>query len=220
MRGRVVSGISAGPPDSLSAARASGRRSPSGLAAMPWRWCRTRSSVTIPAGRDEMFSAYFSEIVIENEAGKALAIDRLKVDGQAFRDSCPGISGRFQAQGTMIVAGLDLASRAVADELHKIRLDRDVAVDRLLASAEICRHVGQGARCGRGGTEAGSASGVVRGTACVERLAAGRTQKIECCAASTSRQLVRVHHGRHRLSTVQFSPNTKSSTASYSRHRK
>jgi urease accessory protein len=80
-----------------------------------------------PAGRDEMFSAYFSEIVIEDETGKALAIDRLKVDGQAFRDSCPGISGRFAAQGTMIVAGLDLASRAVAGELHKIRLDRDVA---------------------------------------------------------------------------------------------
>ena len=40
-----------------------------------------------------MFSAYFSEIVIEDETGKALAIDRLKIDGQAFRDSCPGTSG-------------------------------------------------------------------------------------------------------------------------------
>ena len=131
-----------------------------------------------PAGRDDKFSAYFSEIVIENEAGKALAIDRLKVDGQAFRDSCPGISGRFQAQGTMIVAGLDLASRAVTGELHKIRLDRDVAASRLLAFAELCRHVSQGARCGRGGTEARSATGVVRGTAGVERLAPGRTQEI------------------------------------------
>lgn len=80
-----------------------------------------------PAGRDDMFAAYFSEIVIENETGKALAIDRLKVDGLAFRDSCPGISGRFKAQGTMIVAGLDCPMSGVAAELHKIRLERDVA---------------------------------------------------------------------------------------------
>jgi urease accessory protein len=81
-----------------------------------------------PAGRNEMFSAYFSEIVVENEAGKTLAVDRLKIDGQAFRESCPGTSGSFAAQGTMIIAGLDFASRAVADELQKIKLDRDEAV--------------------------------------------------------------------------------------------
>ena len=81
-----------------------------------------------PAGGGDMFAAYFSEIVIENETGKALAIDRLKVDGRAFRDSCPGISGRFKAQGTMIVAGLDISANAVAGELQKVRLDRDVAM--------------------------------------------------------------------------------------------
>jgi urease accessory protein len=81
-----------------------------------------------PAGRNEMFSAYFSEIVVENEAGKTLAVDRLKINGQAFRDSCPGTSGSFAAQGTMIIAGLDFASRAVADELQTIKLDRDEAV--------------------------------------------------------------------------------------------
>jgi urease accessory protein UreH len=74
-----------------------------------------------------VFSAYFSEIVIEDETGKALAVDRLKVDGQAFRDSCPGISGRYAAQGTMIVAGLDFSASKVAGELRKVRLDRDVA---------------------------------------------------------------------------------------------
>jgi urease accessory protein len=79
-----------------------------------------------PAGGGDMFASYFSEIVVDNETGKVLAIDRLKVDGQAFRDSCPGISGRFAAQGTMIVAGLDLADD-VAGELQKVRLDRDVA---------------------------------------------------------------------------------------------
>ena len=80
-----------------------------------------------PAGRDEMFSAYFSEIVIEDDTGKSLAVDRLKVDGQAFCDSCPGVSGRFKAQGTMIVAGLDLSASAVAGEIYKIRLDGDAA---------------------------------------------------------------------------------------------
>jgi urease accessory protein len=81
-----------------------------------------------PAGGDDTFSAYGSEIVVEAETGKALAIDRLKVDGQAFRESCPGISARFAAQGTMIVAGLDFSASDVAGALHKIRLDRDVAV--------------------------------------------------------------------------------------------
>jgi len=81
-----------------------------------------------PAGRDNIFAAYFSEIAVEDETGKALAIDRLKVNGEAFRDSCPGISGRFKAQGTMIVAGLEFPVSGVAAELHKIRLDRDMAV--------------------------------------------------------------------------------------------
>ena len=80
-----------------------------------------------PAGGGDMFAAYFSEIVIENETGNARAIDRLKVEGQAFRNLCPGISGRFAAQGTMIVAALDFSASAVAGELHKVRLDRDVA---------------------------------------------------------------------------------------------
>jgi len=92
-----------------------------------------------PAGRDDMFSAYFSEIVIENDTGKALAVDRLKINGQAFRDSCPGTSGSFAAQGTMIIAGLDFASRAVADELQKIKLDRDEAV---IGSSQLPKSAG------------------------------------------------------------------------------
>ncbi len=81
-----------------------------------------------PAGRNEKFSAYFSEILVGNDAGKTLAVDRLKIDGQAFRESCPGTSGSFAAQATTIIAGLDFASRAVLGELQKIKLDRDVAV--------------------------------------------------------------------------------------------
>jgi urease accessory protein len=38
-----------------------------------------------PAGRDETFSAYGSEIVVETVDGEVLAIDRIKVDGGAFQ---------------------------------------------------------------------------------------------------------------------------------------
>jgi urease accessory protein len=92
-----------------------------------------------PAGRDGIFSAYFSEIIIEDETGKPLAIDRLKINGPAFRDSCPGASGSFAAQGTMIIAGLDFASRAVADEVQKIKLDRDEAV---IGSSQLPKSAG------------------------------------------------------------------------------
>ena len=81
-----------------------------------------------PAGRDGRFVAYFSEILIEDQAGKTLAVDRLKIDGGAFANSCPGISGRYATQGTLIIAGLDLASRDLAGELDKTRLDRGEAV--------------------------------------------------------------------------------------------
>ena len=80
-----------------------------------------------PDGQGEMFAAYASEIVIEGAKGEALAIDRLRLDGQAFRDACPGISGAYTAQGTMIVAGLALPSRALAEALRDIRLDRQEA---------------------------------------------------------------------------------------------
>ena len=43
-----------------------------------------------PAGRDDIFAAYFSEIVIEDETGKALAIDRLKVDRRGVSRRMPG----------------------------------------------------------------------------------------------------------------------------------
>jgi urease accessory protein len=80
-----------------------------------------------PTGKDGMFSTYFSEIVIENAAGEALAIDRLQIDGLAFRASRPGISGSFKAQGTLVIACLDPLPRVSSDELQKIRLDRSEA---------------------------------------------------------------------------------------------
>lgn len=82
-----------------------------------------------PAAKGEVFSSYYSEIIVKDETGESLlAVDRLKIDGQTFRHSCPGVSGSFAAQATMIVAGLDFSSSAVGVELQKIRLDRDVGM--------------------------------------------------------------------------------------------
>ena len=92
-----------------------------------------------PDGHGETFSAYASEIMVENAAGKALAIDRLRVDGQAFRDTCPGISGSYTAQGTVIVAGLALDARAVAKALRDIRFNQD---DAAIGSSELPNSAG------------------------------------------------------------------------------
>jgi urease accessory protein len=80
-----------------------------------------------PANRDGTFLAYHSEIVIENTDGAALAVDRLAVDGEAFRHRRPGIAGSFAAQGTLVVAGLKVPWRAVIDKLRMIGLDRNAA---------------------------------------------------------------------------------------------
>lgn len=79
-----------------------------------------------PDGKRGMFSRYASEIVIENERGRVLAIDRLQIDGIDFTGACPGISGSYEAQGTMIVAGL-VGAPAVAEALRRVRPERDEA---------------------------------------------------------------------------------------------
>ena len=79
-----------------------------------------------PEGRGEMFSAYSSEIAIENASGETMAIDRLKIDGTS-RPSCPGILGAYEAQGTLVVAGTDRLPSGLRDELQKIRFDRGEA---------------------------------------------------------------------------------------------
>ena len=74
-----------------------------------------------PTGKDGMFSAYSTEILIENSAGSALAIDRLKIDG-GFQPSRPGILGSFAAQGTLMIACLHPLPSATFEELLKVRL--------------------------------------------------------------------------------------------------
>jgi urease accessory protein len=80
-----------------------------------------------PAGQDGTFDAYRSAIVIENAAGATLAIDRLKVDGEAFRDDCPGVARSFVAQGMLIVAGLEIPWRELLGEVRTIKPDRTAA---------------------------------------------------------------------------------------------
>ncbi|MGD9502184.1 MAG: urease accessory protein UreD [Methyloceanibacter sp.] len=80
-----------------------------------------------PDGRGGTFANYASEIVIADAAGRNLAIDRLKVDGGSFGGGCPGISGSYAAQGTMIVAGLALPSPSLVEALRGIRPDDDGA---------------------------------------------------------------------------------------------
>jgi len=81
-----------------------------------------------PAQRDGAFSAYHGEIVIENANGAKLAIDRLKIDGAAFRDHCPGIAGSYATQGTLIVAGLELPWRELLDAVRTIAPDRSATI--------------------------------------------------------------------------------------------
>jgi urease accessory protein len=92
-----------------------------------------------PDGRGELFSNYASEIVIANEAGRVLAIDRLRVDGGSFGEACPGISGVYTAQGTMIVAGFAISSPALAESLRTIRPGHDEAA---IGVSELPRSAG------------------------------------------------------------------------------
>ena len=76
-----------------------------------------------PDGGEGVFASYFSEIVIGNDAGKTLSIDRLKLDGQSLIARHPGITGAFAAQGTLVVASFDTLPQAVLAEIRKIRFD-------------------------------------------------------------------------------------------------
>jgi len=92
-----------------------------------------------PAGKDGTFSAYVSEILIENAAGEALALDRLKIDGRSFQGCRPGISGSFAAQGTLIIASTDFSRRGISDEIQKIGIDYSEAA---IGSSQLPKSAG------------------------------------------------------------------------------
>jgi len=74
-----------------------------------------------PTAKGAMPLRYRSEIIVENEKGNAIAIDRLQIDEKAFQNPAPGMMGLFKACGTMLVLSprrtspLDLS--AVGQEL-------------------------------------------------------------------------------------------------------
>ena len=75
-----------------------------------------------------VFSSYASEIVIGGSRGKTLAIDRLAIDGSLFASGHPGISGRFQAQATLIVARLGGIPQATSEAFGQIQCEPSAAI--------------------------------------------------------------------------------------------
>ena len=101
-----------------------------------------------PAGGGDMFAAYFSEIVIENETGNARAIDRLKVEGQAFRELMPGDFRALRGAGNDDRRRSRFFCKCRCRRASQGQARSRRGGDRLLAAAELCRHIGQGARRG------------------------------------------------------------------------
>jgi urease accessory protein len=75
-----------------------------------------------PAGQGRAFANYLGEVTIEDPKGRTLAVDRLEMDGKAIAERLPGVTGSFGAQGTLVLACLDVPQDAVAGELRKIDL--------------------------------------------------------------------------------------------------
>jgi urease accessory protein len=75
-----------------------------------------------PAGQGGAFATYLSEVVIQDAGGRALAVDRLAIDGGAIAERLPGVTGSFGAQGTLVLAGLNVPQGSVAGALRKIDL--------------------------------------------------------------------------------------------------
>jgi urease accessory protein len=84
-----------------------------------------------------VFSSYASEIVIGGSKGETLAIDRLAIGGSLFASGHPGISGRFRAQATLIVARQDGIPQAVSEALEQVRCGDSgaIGISRLPNSA-------------------------------------------------------------------------------------
>jgi len=91
-----------------------------------------------PIGAGRAFATYMSEIQIEDETGRLLAIDRMAIDGATYSSRYPGVMNDFGAQGTMIAAGTCAIPECIAG-LDRIGADRGVAigVSRLPNSAGI-----------------------------------------------------------------------------------
>jgi urease accessory protein len=92
-----------------------------------------------PKQNGGVFSSYASEIVIGEATGQTLAIDRLAIDGSLFASEHPGISGRFRAQATLIVARRGGIPQAASEALGQVPCSDEAAIgiSRLPNSAGI-----------------------------------------------------------------------------------
>lgn len=73
-----------------------------------------------PVAAGGLFSSFQSEIAVEDEWGKRLAVDRLHLDAQLTAAKRVGVGGHFTAQGTMIVAGRTCPFPALEARLKSI----------------------------------------------------------------------------------------------------
>jgi urease accessory protein len=80
-----------------------------------------------PTGAECAFTSYLSEIEIEDDAGRRLAIDRMQLDGSVLQPRYPGIMGTFVAQGTLIAAGIGSIPKTILADLAHLSRDNRVA---------------------------------------------------------------------------------------------
>jgi urease accessory protein len=68
-----------------------------------------------PAGEGGTPLRYRSEIVVKDEAGRILAIDRMALSQQTFAAPAPGVMGAFMAYGTLLVLAPGRADKLIPD---------------------------------------------------------------------------------------------------------
>lgn len=73
-----------------------------------------------PTASGGLFSSFESETVVEDEGGRRLAIDRVRIDEQLAAAKWVGVAGQFGAQGTFIIVNRNGPLEALAASLKQI----------------------------------------------------------------------------------------------------
>lgn len=88
-------------------------------------------------------SLFRSEIAVEDQAGRLLAIDRLRLDRAAFVAPRPGVLGRYAVNGTLMIVTRDQGAAAIQAAVRAMSIDRTeaaVGVSELPhAAGYVCR---------------------------------------------------------------------------------
>jgi len=95
-----------------------------------------------PTGRGAP-SLFSSEIVVEDRAGRFLAIDRLRLDTAAFTTPRPGVLGRYAVNGTLMIVTRDPGAAAIQAAVRAVSIERGeaaVGISELPhAAGYVCR---------------------------------------------------------------------------------